>query len=138
MADSEWLGQVLKKLAAATYNKFETRRQGMSDSITPIQRSAAGATTFEKVETYEVKVPDNTASQSQTSPSKCSSSDDGVNFSKPMKTFLQQKKSYFVAPPAATDVQKDKRKQDQIQPDQVNGRALVPNQNPGSLFQVLG
>lgn len=107
----------------------------MSDSITPIQRSAAGATTFEKVETYEVKVPDTTASQSQSSPSRCGGSDDGVNFSKPMKTFLQQKKSYFVAPPSATDVQKDQRKQDELQAD---GRAPLPNQNPGSLFQMLG
>lgn len=110
----------------------------MSDSVAPIQRDAAGATTFEKVQTIEVKVPDATASPPPSAKgTDCAGPADGVNFSRPMKTFLEQKKSYFTAPPPPTEVQKQKRKQEEEQPGPEKP-ALLPNQNPGSIFQVFG
>lgn len=107
----------------------------MSDAISPIQRDAVGATTFEKVQTYEVQQPDSTAPPPKAS-GNCAASSDGVNFSRPMKKFLEQKKSYFTAPPPPSEVQKQKRKaeNDPASP----GQAALPQQDPGSFFQVLG
>ena len=112
----------------------------MSDQIAPIQRDAAGATTFEKVQTYEVKTPDTGApppKAAKANGTDCAASSDNVNFSKPMKTFIESKKSYFTAPPPPSEVQKQKRKQDEQRPAP-EGQALMPNQNPTSLFQVFG
>ena len=94
----------------------------MSDSIAPIQRDAVGNTTFEKVQTVEVSVPDTSAaaqSAASKGPATCGS-DDGLNFSRPMKKFLVKKSSFFTAPPPPSDIQKQQRRDEQT---------------PGSKFQ---
>ncbi len=96
----------------------------MSDQIAPIQRDAIGNTTFEKVQTIEIKEPDTSAKAPATGKSAAACSpEDGLNFSRPMKKFLLKKKSYFTAPPATPEVQKQHRR------DQ---------ETPGSRFQHEG
>ncbi|HEY9844020.1 MAG TPA: hypothetical protein V6D23_26350 [Candidatus Obscuribacterales bacterium] len=113
----------------------------MSDQITPIQRDALGATTFEKVQTIEIKTPDNSAPPAS---SKGSGSapcpEDGVNFSRPMKTFLMQKKSYFTAPPPPTEVKKQQRKQEELRPkdDQVPQSNPLQSAATNTLFNMMG
>jgi hypothetical protein len=98
----------------------------MSEQIAPIQRDAIGNTTFEKVQTLEISVPDTTAPAAKT-PS-CGT-EDGLNFSRPMKKFLVNKKSHFTAPPPAPEIQKQQKKDDKQQ---------NPLETPGSRITIFG
>ncbi|PKL78767.1 MAG: hypothetical protein CVV27_02815 [Candidatus Melainabacteria bacterium HGW-Melainabacteria-1] len=114
----------------------------MSDQISPIMRDALGATTFEKVQTIEIQEPDKSAPAATSKSQSCCGGDDGINFSKPMKKFLVQKKSYFTAPPPPSDQQKQKRQdelnQAQADPHQAYGKHSMTVQQAGSLISILG
>lgn len=114
----------------------------MSDSITPIQRDALGATTFEKVQTLEISEPDKSGQAPKTSTPACAEPSDGVNLSRPMKKFLVQKKSYFTAPPPPTEKQKDQKKREAQEPQTPTGEAYqkysMTASQAGNMLSILG
>lgn len=115
----------------------------MSDSITPIQRDALGATTFEKVQNIEISEPDKSApAQAKSSQSACSSPTDDVNFSRPMKKYMVQKKSYFSAPPPPAEKQKDRKKEAATNPQDPLNEAYqkysMTTSQAGNILSILG
>lgn len=115
----------------------------MSDSITPIQRDAIGATTFEKVQNIEVSEPSKGAPKAPTSSSSdCSTPKDDLNFSGPMKKYMIQKKSYFTAPPPPAEKQKDRTKEANHNPQDPLNEAYqkysMTTSQAGNILSILG
>lgn len=81
------------------------------EHIAPIGTDAMGVTSFEKLETIPVELPD-LAAQAR-APKSCSKCSDSVNFSRPMKKHLIKKRSYFKRPPSQ---QEQRLRQERTQP----------------------
>lgn len=70
--------------------------------ISPVQTDAAGITTFIKVEQVQVNEPVPQSELPKSGKSCCEASD-SLNFSRPMRKRMEEKKSYFKQPPAQAE-----------------------------------